>query len=118
MTLLTIVIPDESHGVAMSFNQDARKCLGAEISAEFIRLFIERVDRLLMRNLVADPEPLDWDVLHTRVKDGVVQDLEGGLIVDKHGRREFNVPAEFLKEMLHPFDLCPCMGSSIELGFR
>ena len=66
----------------MVFDEDLRKWLGEDVHRHMLGGKVVNLDVLLVGNLVANPEFLNWYVLHARVMHRIVEDLDGGLIVE------------------------------------
>ncbi len=102
----------------MAFDEDLRKGLGEDVRRHVLGGKVVNLDVLLVGNLVANPEFLNWDMLHARVVHSIVEDLDGGLIVEVKRRWFVEGVSDFTEEVSHPLDFRTCKGCSIELGFR
>jgi hypothetical protein len=84
----------------MSFDENPRERLGEEIGRHDGSGTVVDADGLLLSDLVSNPEFVQGDVLHATVLHRVVQDLDGGHVVDMEGRWAREGTSEFAEKLL------------------
>ena len=95
---------EESHSLAMSLDVESSKRFGEDVCHVDLRRDIEGFHGLHVADLVSDPEFLNGDVFHPTVVDGIVEDLDGGRVVDAERGWDLEVESEFAQEVLHPLE--------------